>query len=206
MVAIVVSCDKKRLDTAEIADEMKDRRVRKISQSKILEVAQKKGNIAVIAIDKAFKSKMERELKGSEPDSAFRYCAIEKFSTTDSLAYILKAKIVRHGRTVKPVAPEEQAYTFQLLDAYRYNAENKIPSEDNMQNIKESVILYTKPIMLSEQLCKKCHGMENEVGSKRLVLLKKKYPTSPMWELTSDSLLGMWAISFDKKELIRNIK
>ena len=200
------SCNPKRLDTAELADEMKDRRVRKISQTKLIETAQKKGGIAISVIDKAFRSKMEKEMKGSTSDSAYLFCNINKYSATDSLGYILTASILRHGRTIKSVPPEEQSYTFQVLDAYRYNAENKLISEDNVQKIGEKAILFTRPIVLKDQICFSCHGSTKQVGEKRLAFLKKKFPQSTVWEQGPDSLLGMWAISFDKKEFIRNIK
>ena len=200
------SCNPKRIDTAELADEMKDRRVRKISQAKIVETAQKKGGIAVSAIDKAFRNKMEKEINDLLPDSAYKYCNINKFSATDSLGYILTASIIRHGRILKKVPEEEKSYTFQVLDAYRYNAENKLSSEDNVQNIGETAILYTRPIVLKDQICFKCHGSKKQVGEQKLAFLKRKFPTSDVWEQGSDSLLGMWAVSFDKKEFIRNIK
>jgi len=200
------SCNPKRIDTAELADEMKDRRVRKISQAKIVETAQKKGGLAVSAIDKAFRNKIEKELSGAQPDSAYKFCNISKFSATDSLGYILTASIIRHGRTLRTVPEEEKSFTFQVLDAYHYNAENKLSSEDNVQNIGETVILFTRPIVLKEKICFKCHGFQKQVGDQRLAFLKRKFPNSDVWEQGPDSLLGMWAVSFDKKEFIRNIK
>lgn len=90
-----------------------------------------------------------------------------------------------------------------ILDAYLYNIEQGLRVEDNIQVVEDEYFLYTRPILLSENTCLRCHG---EVGKDLLeadeIYLKNKHPDIQMGHKQGD-FMGMWSIRLSRKIVIR---
>lgn len=199
ILSLFISCNQKRLDTAELAEEVKDRRVRKITESKILEATQKKANLILGVVEKDFNRHMAKNLATTESKAI---CSIQPVLSVDSLSYIYKTTIQKVSRSYTSDGSVKGKYIFSLVDAYAYNASVGLKSEDNLQKLDDNTLLFTRPILLSSETCMNCH----KKGTNSSEFWKTKFPASTLFSQDKDSLLGLWAITFDKKEIIRNIK
>lgn len=90
-----------------------------------------------------------------------------------------------------------------ILDAYLYNIEQSLRVEDNIQEIDKEYFLYTRPIILNDDTCLRCHG---EVGADLLEAdakyIEQKHPELPTG-YTKGEFMGMWSIKMSRKEVIR---
>lgn len=90
-----------------------------------------------------------------------------------------------------------------ILDAYLYNIEQKLRVEDNIQEIGKAYFLYTRPIIIDDKTCIRCHG---EIGQDLLETdekyLKKHHPKIPTGYKQGD-FMGMWSIKMSRRAIIR---
>lgn len=90
-----------------------------------------------------------------------------------------------------------------ILDAYLYNIEQNLRVEDNIQEVDKEYFIYTRPIILNDDTCLRCHG---EAGTDLLeadeTYLKDKHPNLQMGYKQGD-FMGMWSIKMSRKEVIR---
>lgn len=141
----------------------------------------------------------------------------ESLSPNDSVKALLThykaAILVINDSLVQKEETEIQRITSQtndpnsmenvILDAYLYNIEHELRVEDNIQEIEQASFLYTRPIIIDDKTCLRCHG---EVGVDLLEAdvkyLKDKYPDMPMGYKKGD-FMGMWCIKISRRAVIR---
>ncbi len=126
---LAFSCSPEKVDTSLVADEIKSRRIRKISASRIIEETQTKGNLILNCFAK---------------DSSL----LKKTSSKDSLEYIYACKIALWNGDTATWENSGKDYLYQVWDAYQYNIENQIALDENVQIFPERYILYTRPLNL----------------------------------------------------------
>jgi hypothetical protein len=94
----------------------------------------------------------------------------------------------------------------QLLSAYRYNAENKLPLKKNVQKSGSQYLLFTAPINISNQVCLKCHGIVGkDVAEKDFQALRTTYPMDSLVNYTPQQSMAIYSILFQRKGIIANI-
>ena len=94
----------------------------------------------------------------------------------------------------------------ELLDAYHYNAENKLALEPNVQILPEGDLLYTKPIVLNDQMCLRCHGTPlQDIGAADWAMLQAAYPQDKATGYKTGDLRGMWVVKLPKESLVKSI-
>ena len=94
-----------------------------------------------------------------------------------------------------------------LLEAYAYNAENNISSDPSIQKIEQGeVLLYTKPILLTNALCLSCNGdPKKDIAPETSAKLKELYPQDSATGYAIGDLRGMWALRLPKKEVVKRL-
>ena len=133
------------------------------------------------------------------PNKAMQLCNIDIYGVKDSLAMVYNASIKRTNRAILTTGSKEEK---ELFDAYLYNEEQQLPMHDNLQDLKNGFVLYTKPIVLQQDICLSCHGE----ASNALPILQKAYPKSVAFNLKKGSLMGMWSIKLAQQEVIKRMK
>ncbi|TAF64263.1 MAG: hypothetical protein EAZ55_11780 [Cytophagales bacterium] len=107
-------------DRKAIAQEVKNRKIKKISEGQLLEFTQTLGNQLVVLLEK-------NDAKAQE--------LLQKYETKANF-FLFK------GENKKFVFSKEK----EILEAYQYNIEKGLPIESNIQNIvKEQIIVFNAP-------------------------------------------------------------
>ncbi|MEY3416529.1 MAG: hypothetical protein RL711_1471 [Bacteroidota bacterium] len=199
LTIIIGACNEKRVDSRRFAQEMKNRQLKRVNQGAIMEECLLKGELLVKLIDTTFKKKLQLELQKNGPNKAMQLCNIDIYGVKDSLAMVYNASIKRTNRAILTTGSKEEK---ELFDAYLYNEEQQLPMHDNLQDLKNGFVLYTKPIVLQQDICLSCHGE----ASNALPILQKAYPKSVAFNLKKGSLMGMWSIKLAQQEVIKRMK
>jgi hypothetical protein len=199
LTLLIGACNEKRVDSRRFAQEMKNRQLKRVNQGAIMEECLWKGQLLVKLIDTTFQQKIQLALQKNGPNKAMQLCNIDIYGVKDSLAMVYNASIKRTNRAILTAGSKEEK---ELFDAYLYNEEQQLPMHDNLQDLKNGFVLYTKPIMLNQNSCLTCHGEESKI----LPLLQKAYPKSVVFNLKKGSLMGMWSIQLAQQEVIKRMK
>jgi hypothetical protein len=134
-----------------ISDELKNRKIKRVTDSQLLGAANSFGKTAT--------DKLQAELLNNyEAGKPFDCQANSYIKTKLDLQYVLTYRIVCQPQ--QALFEKEK----QLWQAYQYNAEKELDLTDNLQKIDNEAIIYTSPITLNGQL----------VGMWTVVLNKKE--------------------------------
>ncbi|MES2730807.1 MAG: DUF3365 domain-containing protein [Bacteroidota bacterium] len=196
----------KSVDTKAMADEVKNREIKHITQAQLDETANEWGNHVAQTAQKDLAEVLTAALAKYPLEEAAAFCRVKSLYKADSLSQSYKALLNRSSlrELNKPTKLTETER--QVLDAYLYNAENKLPQRPNVQRLEDKYLLYTTPIVLDNPLCFRCHG---EVGENLTSIDQRKlmtrYKLDSLVNRKENSLLGMWRIAFEKKEMIKRI-
>lgn len=137
LVAIILSvlaCDRGRIDTSEFAKELEDRKIKHVSQGKIVSQAMTSGKVITDTLIKKIRESNLRSIS----------CDIHKLPLTEVLERDFDCKIYLYNSDLQQNGLEIAEK--EILDAYLYNIENKLAVEANTQNLKNGFWLYTLPV------------------------------------------------------------
>lgn len=150
IVLLLNSCGDQKIDTARAKAEMEAREIKKVSEAEILTEAMRLGRMISGSLQLTDTLEGEKKIKSTDPESLDAY-TINYYALDE--ANDLKGKAL------------------SIFQAYQYNAENSIESEDIVQKLEDSnTFLYTQPSEINGEL------------------------------------VGVWAILFERKDLVLNIK
>lgn len=194
------------IDSKEVVKEIKSREIRHITQAQIIEEALKQGQFVSDSVQSMLVQKLTSVITEKGIIEAASYCNLQKLESVSRLEkdYQVTVKRLRlKGNKSGQVLNEIET---QLLDAYRYNAENKLSLEQNVQNSGTDYIIFTSPITISSQVCLKCHGM---VGKEMLQndyqILRSGYQMDSLVNYSMNQPLAIYRILLQKKAIIANI-
>ena len=205
---VLVSCnleEDKVEDAKRLKFEMENRKLKKISEAEIFTLAYSKGDEIVKRVGDSLKTHLIGAIKNGGVLEAIKYCNVEAMPLTSKISKHLFAKIRRVSHKNRNIenAPNTDLEK-QILEAYQYNVDNKESVASNVQ-ISDDLILYTSPIMVGP-LCLNCHGIEElDMEKENITLLKELYPNGKAMGYKAGELRGMWSVTFDKKEFIKNM-
>jgi hypothetical protein len=95
----------------------------------------------------------------------------------------------------------------QLLDAYQYNQENKLPLENNVQKSGTEQMLFTSPILVNNTVCLKCHGKVGEqLTTQDYQSLQATYKMEGLVDYSLNQPIAIWSMLFQKKALIKSLQ
>ena len=190
----------------EIKEEINNREIKRVTKAEILKESADRGKVIAQTAQAGLSSELIKKLQQEDVTSAITHCNLVALPIMDSLSKANNAEIrrVSHKTRNKDNAPGE--LEMEILDAYQYAFEQGHPLEENVQEMSEEVILYTKPIILSNPICLNCHGNPGtDIKLEDKEKLDELYPTDSATGYEVGDLRGMWSIRFNKKELIKSM-
>jgi hypothetical protein len=110
-------------------------------------------------MSKALTTVLEKEANSASKTRIEELCQLRNIKLIDSLSDAYRVRIRLLGMpdvNNKLLFVKEK----EVLDAYIYNAENKLPMESNTQKIGDSLFVYTYPITNSKVISKLCFADE----------------------------------------------
>ncbi|OEK02689.1 hypothetical protein BFP97_14665 [Roseivirga sp. 4D4] len=124
----LVSCGDQKIDTTKAREEMEDREIKVVSEAEIIERAMEIGN----TLSKSFSIEVV-------PEPLTQTYVINTEFGPDSVYHKARYFFDDHE--------DLSGKVLQVFEAYRYNRDNNLVSEPNIQKLDESKMLYyTKPM------------------------------------------------------------
>ncbi len=163
-----------------------------------------KGDMISQVTQMALASKLKEVVQEEGIGEALKFCNVNAYPIVDSLEEVYKAKVKRaSSRTRNPDdAPDKMEE--EIIEEYARDIANgstpevKIILDDDMAH-------YFKPIILSAELCLKCHGkVGTDLLDENYQIIKELYPDDNATGHSLGDLRGIWSISFAKDALSKN--
>ncbi len=173
-LAFTLSCSPDRIkQTDQLKQEMNDKKIKRITNIELTETVDAWGEQIVMVAQ----NELAAKLKTGGTTAAL--CRLDRLPKTAALAKryaltidLLGAQDVQNTN----LAPKER----EVLDAYLYNAEKKLPQQSNIQRIADTLYVYNVAVPTENLICKACFG-------------DQKQP------------LAVWRLAFSKREVIRRM-
>lgn len=136
------ACENKKLNTKQIAREIEDRKIKRVTEADLTEAGYEQGEQALKKADSLWKALPEQEKAALIVQDNF-----EPLEKTLSEQYgAEKIRIIDIKNPQEKLSKEEQT----AAEAYAYSLKQKIPLEKNVY-AEEEKIVFTTPLMLSEE-------------------------------------------------------
>lgn len=165
-----------RLDTTEVKEEMDDHKIKRISPAQIMEQVETLGSEIAITLTNDF----EKQMKDASQAHTEEICQLKNMRVIDSVSKKYNLKVRLLGQP--DIGSNNSLYSKEkeVLEAYADNAARKLPMSNNIQNIDDSLFVYTAPIAADKGIGKLC--------------------------FSDDSGFAIWSIVLKKSEVIKSIK
>ena len=132
IMLLLNACGDQKIDTAKAKAEMEAREIKKVSEAEIVTEAMRLGK----QVSRSFQ--VEISIEG---DNKFKSVAFEKKGNYETDHYFLDQPNDLEGKALA------------IFEAYQYNGENDIKSEDVVQKLEDGdTFLYSKPSELNGKL------------------------------------------------------
>ncbi len=194
-----------RLPTGELADEVRNREIRHITPGQITQAAMKRGETVARGVQTALVRKLTAAIPAEGLVEAGRYCQQANLPGADSLGKSYQADIRRYrlrGELDKKGLGDK---AFQVLDAYRYSAEQNQSIDPGVQG-EGQYLLYTAPVTLDNAVCLKCHGqVGTNVSEADYRALSGRYRLDSLVNYQAGQPVAVWLLRFQRKEVIKSI-
>jgi hypothetical protein len=165
-------------DRVQLSDEAKERmangKIKRVTNADLTDAVDSWGEQMVAIAER------EAAAKLAAGTSATEVCNLAQLPKTQTLArrYGVRISLLGAADVQNPqLATKER----EVLDAYLYNAENKLPQTSNIQRIGDTLLVYNAVVPTEAPLCQACFGTQ-------------KQP------------LAVWRIAFPKREVIRHMQ
>jgi hypothetical protein len=161
----------------------------------------KGGEIAAQA-QKALGSKLKRELGKGGPEQAIRFCQQGVHPLIDSLNRLYQAKIRRVTFKARNPADKPRPLESQILREYEEAFKRSDELKDQVHEIDDHTVLFTRPIIIEKAVCLKCHGVPGkDIEEGTLKTLKSLYPDDQATGYSMKDFRGMWSIRLPESTL-----
>lgn len=158
----------------EAVELVKNMQIKRVTTQQVVTIVDDWGQRIV----KQSQAQLEKALTTS-PTNATDYCQLQKLPQIDSLEKMYSVEINLLGKKDLNNAALS-AKEKEVLDAYLYNAENKLSQIPNIQKLGDSSLVYNAPIPLESSICHKCFGEDA-------------------------THLAIWRVKFKRSEVIRKV-
>lgn len=174
---ILVACNPERVKyTRELKQEMADKKIKRITNVDLVETVDTFGERITVVIQKELATQLQ---KTTDPAERAKLCQLQNLPRTKAIAdrYGVAIQLLSGADvSTKSLNPKER----EVLDAYLYNAEKKLPQISNIQKINDTLYVYNAAVPTENVICKTCFGDQN-------------------------TPLAVWRLAFSKREIVRRM-
>lgn len=203
MMIVLAACateGNKTVDREKIKQEMKDRQIKRVSEPELMDAAFQTGSALVNTAEHIVIKKLDDYHDTIPTDNRNSSKWIINPPLSQVVIPVLDSLSRRSGHFLslfstglEGLKADTLDIEKQLLEAYRYNMENNLPSEDNVQRSGTDYLLFTRPITSKNRICLLARP-EKKIG-----ILPDSLQGQP------DYFCGMWSIRLSKKEIIKSL-
>ena len=176
-------------DSKRIGIETANWEVKRIMPNDLLRATRWAGDSLTATADTLLRRTLARELAAGGVARAMAFCRPETYRVVDSLAGVLKAMARRVSE--RPRNPASQA---PLLAG-----EMRPDTVRTIKRLSQEVFFYQRPIVLSNQLCLRCHGeVGKEISAADYASIKEKFPQDQATGYRLGQPMGAWQLSLQR--------
>jgi len=184
----------------------KSQEIKKIDEAEIVSAGLEIGRSIADITQKTLGSTLKSHIQNDGIEPALKYCNLTAYPLVDSLSKVYSAKIKRVSMKLRNPDNKPDDIETELLDAYQYSLDESQQVADNIQDLDNGYLLYTKPILIGDPVCLQCHGkIGEEVVEETGALLKELYPMDKATGYSITEMRGMWSIHLDKKYIVNSL-
>ena len=191
----------KNIDREKIRQEMKDREIKRVSEPELMDAAFRTGADLVGMADDILSKKLEGFYDSivSNTNNQDKWVIHPPVSQVimpvlDSLSQLTGHSVALFSLKLKGLYTDTLDVEKQLLEAYQYNIDNELTSEDNVQRLGTDQLLFTRPVTSKSSIC--FPALVEEVFDKAPDTLGND---------RSVYFCGMWSIRLSKRLLVRSL-
>jgi hypothetical protein len=169
----IVACNPERLKKSDkLKQQMADMTIKRVTDADLSEAVNSWGE-QIVAI-----AQQEAAARLATATDPVDVCSLRDLPKTQALAK-------RYGMTISLLgAADVQNLKLSkkerdVLDAYAYNAEKRLPQTSNIQRIADTLFVYNDAVPATNAICQQCFGTQNQP-------------------------LAVWRLAFPKREVIRH--
>ncbi len=175
---LLLSCNPERVKyTNELKQEMADKKIKRITNADLVETVDAFGERITTVIQKELTAELQ---KTTDPAEQAQLCQLQNLPRTKAIAdrYAIDIQLLSGAdMSNKSLSSKER----EVLDAYLYNAEKKLPQISNIQKISDTLYVYNAAVPTGNVICQTCFG-------------------------TQKTPLAVWRLVFPKREIVRRMK
>ena len=190
----------------ELAEESERRKPRRIREQDILLAVEEAGDEIVALAQRRMDQVLPTVLRTEGVADAMRYCRPEDYPAVESLAAELGATLVQRvsRRPRNPANRAQMPASARLNELENTHATSDIKEQGALaQRFSQTDLLYTKPILIRDVYCLRCHGTPGqELAHADNLRIKDAYPDDQATGYQLGQLRGMWLITFPQKAII----
>lgn len=191
------------IDSRAVKEEIRSREIKHITPSQIVSAAHRAGQVITDTLQEELTKKLVQAIEREGVVEAAQYCDISKLPATAAYTKAYGAEIKRVRLKNEPREDDLSAIEKQLLEAYQYNLNHKLPIQDNIQQVGNKHWLYTAPITLNHQVCLNCHGtVGQELKPEVYQKLKSSYAIDSLINFSANQPIAIWDVLLLQKEII----
>lgn len=204
-IITLFSCDpNEKVYHPDLREAVENRKIKQIHEPAILQRGLKIGNEYAIIAEKTLGKALKSTIKEKGLEEAISFCNINAYPLLKELQDTNEVVIKRvsfKNRNPNNAPDELEA---QLLDAFKYNEENKVESSYNIQKSGDTYY-FVKPIF-TKDLCLSCHGkVEENISTAHYEKIKALYSNDKAINYKAGELRGMWSIKIPKKNIVLSL-
>lgn len=178
LLLLISACNPERVKyTRELKQEMADKKIKRITNVDLVETVDNFGERITTVIQKELAAQLQNT---TNPAEQIKLCQLQNLPRTNAIAdrYGIDIRLLSATDvSAKSLSAKER----EVLDAYLYNAEKKLPQISNIQKINDTLYIYNAAVPTDNIICQTCFG-----GQK-----------TPM---------AVWRLAFPKREIVRRMK
>ncbi len=177
LIITLFACNPERVKyTNELKQEMADMKIKRITNADMVETVDNFGERISRTVQHELTAQLQRT---TNPAGRVTLCRLENLPRTKAIRerYAIDIRLLGAANVQdKSLSPKER----EILDAYLYNAEQKLPQISNIQKIGDTLFVYNVAVPTDNVICQACFG-------------NQKTP------------LAIWRLALPKREVIRRM-
>lgn len=178
LILLSNACDPERVKyTTQLKQQMADMKIKRVTTADMVETVDTFGERTSKAIQNELADALR---KTTDPTKRSKLCQLQNLPRTQAISerYGIDVRLVGAADVQNKSLNQKER---EVLDAYLYNAEQKLPQISNIQKINDTIFIYNAAIPTDNVICQACFG-------------DQKIP------------LAVWRLAFPKREVIRRMK
>lgn len=200
-------CEPKKLPNGkEIADEMERRLVKRITGPMILQETRRVGDSLIRTMEQHMLAYLKTKLDSGNFKAALQYRQLNRYTPVNEMTPKYQAHLGRTGKNWPNSATDPTSLLLQeqLKQYTSFNQQNK-NVEPQVIRVGTTELLYTKPILMTNSLCRQCHGQpEKTLSVENQKVLPENFTTTQAGYQSGD-FAGMWYVRFQVKGILDSI-